>query len=250
MRESQFYTGVDNITNEYGANDPVAIAKAAKNTVFVWEYETVLQNPTLAKQIVARSTEGSVMDARFFTANSDGSFTSISNGKKIQKGFLAWYEANLGLYRLGLPLDDEYVIAGKGTATIQIFERGALVWDAARVYDNPPDVPAGDIYFAHINSGEVLKFLTPAPAVGGGPGAEGAPVPAAATPVEVSPAPAPEPAPVPAPAPQVGQLQAEITLLQGQLAVLRSALSGVRQVLDPISTADVQLADAMKKAGF
>ena len=145
---------------------------------------------------------------------------------------------------LGLPLDNEYVIPGKGTATIQIFERGALVWDTARAYDDPIGVGADSIYFAHINSGEVLKFilaLAPAPAAapaGGGPAGEA-----------VS-APSENPAPSPTSSNELLALKAEVSALQGQLSTLHSALAGVRQVLDPISSADAQLVDAMKKAGF
>ena len=52
-----------------------------------------------------------------------------------------------------------HVIPKWARAVIQIFERGALVWDTARVYDNPVGVGSDSIYFAHINSGEVLKFI-------------------------------------------------------------------------------------------
>ena len=78
--------GVD-ITNEYGANDPVAIAAKSANSVFVWEYETVLQNPALATQIVARSSKGLPMNPTFFTANSDGIFHGHSDRQEDREGF-------------------------------------------------------------------------------------------------------------------------------------------------------------------
>ena len=151
--------GVD-ITNEYGANDPLNIAKPY-STVFLWEYETALANMSLSQAIASRNgpVQGMSMDPSFFTANSDGSYTCKQTGFKIQKGFLTWYENNGGLFRLGLPLNNEYVIPNMGTATIQMFERGALVWDTGKVYDNVPGTPSDSIYFAHINSGEVLKFI-------------------------------------------------------------------------------------------
>ena len=92
------------------------------------------------------------------------------------------------------------------------------------MYDNPVGVGSDSIYFAHINSGEVLKFiLALAPA-------------APAAPAQ--------------PSADVAALQAQVTSLQGQLSTLHSSLVAVRQVLGPLSAADQQLSDAMTKAGF
>ena len=127
-----------------------------------------------------------------------------------------------------MPLTDE-AVTGVGASTSQVFERGALVWDVARVFDNPP--VSGDALLGHIDKGVVLDFFAPKPA---------------AAPAPVSPA----PAPAPAPSADAAALQAQVTSLQGQLSTLHSSLVAVRQVLGPLSAADQQLFDAMTKAGF
>ena len=83
---------------------------------------------------VTTSPQGSQMDLQFFTPNADGSFHCIANGKRSSTVFLTLYEANDGLFRLGFPLTDEYGDPAMARPPSQIFERGALVWDAARVY--------------------------------------------------------------------------------------------------------------------
>jgi hypothetical protein len=190
-----------------------------ENELVIYSYATLQAADICGLLMLNVTGELTPLDSQFFKSNADGSFTCIQTGFNVQHGFLTYYEANNGLFRLGLPLDNEHEIPGKGAATIQIFERGALVWDTAKAYDNVPGVGSDSIYFAHINSGEVLSFVSAL-------------------------------APTSAPDPQVAQLKAQVASLQGQIAGLHSPLVAVRQVLDPIANADNELASAMKAAGF
>ena len=136
----------------------------------IYSYETLAQADIcgLLMLNVVSQPIGAAMDSQFFKQNSDGSYTCIQTGHTLKHGFLTFYEVNGGQFRLGLPLQDEHAIPGHGAAMIQIFERGALVWDTAKVYDNVPGTGSDSIYYAHINSGEVLSFiaslLAPTPA--------------------------------------------------------------------------------------
>lgn len=61
-----------------------------------------------------------------------------------------------GLTALGLPLENEQQLAD-GVIT-QRFERGLLVYDPARYYDDPPGVQ-GDVYMAHVRRPEAVNAL-------------------------------------------------------------------------------------------
>ncbi len=140
-----------------------------ENELVIYSYATLQAADIcglLMLNVVGQSV-GAAMDSQFFKQNADGSYTCIQNGLIVQHGFLAFYEANGGLFRLGLPLDNEHEIPGFGAAVIQIFERGALVWDTAKVYDNVPGTGSDSIYYAHINSGQVLAYIAGlAPVIG------------------------------------------------------------------------------------
>ena len=132
-----------------------------ENELVIYSYAT-LQAADICGLLMLNVVDqsiGAAMDTQFFKQNADGSYTCVQNGFIVQHGFLAFYEANGGLFRLGLPLDNEHEIPGFGAAVIQIFERGALVWDTAKVYDNVPGTGSDSIYYAHINSGQVLAYI-------------------------------------------------------------------------------------------
>lgn len=113
--------------------------------------------------------------AQFFFLTSAGKWHCKLTNQEIGGGFLQFYQSVSltapavsvtpqngmtglgGLTLLGLPLTGE-LNPFSGMA-VQIFERGALVWDPKRQLDNPPGL-GSDLYLAHINSGPVLAFLS------------------------------------------------------------------------------------------
>lgn len=100
----------------------------------------------------------------FFYLATNGKWHCKQTAREIGGGILLYYQQVAGSELLGqlgpgLPLTGEIplTISGKNVA-IQIFERGAIVYDPARVYDAPPGV-SGDCYLAHVNNGTVLAWL-------------------------------------------------------------------------------------------
>lgn len=134
--------------------------------VVEWQPPTTAQNAGGSTPVSASLDINSPAVASFFYLTPAGTWHCKLTNQEIGNGFLATYRGmalsapGMGtlnaLALLGLPLTGElHPIAG--TTSVQIFERGALVWDPKRQLDNPPG--AGDTYFAHINSGPVLDFL-------------------------------------------------------------------------------------------
>lgn len=82
----------------------------------------------------------------YFT-ETDPNHWQCKNGHTLQYGVLGYYKRNNGLLTLGLPLSSE-VALDQAPATRQFFERGCLVYDPQRHYDNPPG--SGDVYAAHV----------------------------------------------------------------------------------------------------
>ena len=84
---------------------------------------------------------------------------------------LDWYRSfvgsgNLnGFSDLGLALTDEIPVGqpkegSMAQPVIQVFERGAGLYDPDRVVDNPPGT-VGSIYKAHLDRPEVLAVIAP-----------------------------------------------------------------------------------------
>jgi hypothetical protein len=75
------------------------------------------------------------------------------NGHMLRAGILNAYctwpaqGSEFGLTALGLPLGDEYQV--KPGIAAQRFERGLVVYDPSRIYDNPPG-SSGSCYLGHV----------------------------------------------------------------------------------------------------
>lgn len=159
-----------NMTQDFGSNNPVSIAKAAYDqghtAISVWYYETAAANPSLLDAIYAAFPKGEQpMVIDLSTPRVSNYFEGSSNVWKCkQTGFLVGYailnfyqkfggDALCGLSWLGLPTSPEVGgIKDKPGVTYQRFERGVLVYDPNRLIDNPPG-STGSVYLAHIDSG-------------------------------------------------------------------------------------------------
>jgi hypothetical protein len=165
------------MTQDFGSNDPVSIAKAAHDqghtAISVWYYETAVANPGLLDQIFAAFPKTTITEeeqpmsiditnpivAGYFKASTDGKTWQCKNGYVIGGAILDFYKsfggkALCGLSWLGLPLINELGISGHPGVTCQRFERGVLVFDPSRVNDSPPGLDTKEqVYVAHIDSG-------------------------------------------------------------------------------------------------
>lgn len=155
------------MTQDFGKNDPVSIAKAAHDqghtAISIWHYETAVANPALLDQILAafpkqESEQPMSIDltnpkvAQYFKANG-ATWQCLKTGFLIGGGMLGLYQkfggdALCGLTYLGLPQSGEISVAGHPGVTVQEFERGCLRWDNQHVIDAPPG--AGDTYTVHV----------------------------------------------------------------------------------------------------
>lgn len=112
----------------------------------------------------------------WFLAKSASVWECKQTGKTIQFGLKSLYQKlsidGSALPIPGLPLTGELPFTVKGKqVTVQIFERGILVYDPGHVMDSQPGF--ADAYFAHINNLDLLKLVpglqlptpTPTPAV-------------------------------------------------------------------------------------
>jgi hypothetical protein len=153
-----------NLTQDFGANDPVSIASHAKNqghtAISVWYYDTAVANPGLLDAIYAAFPKGATPVqqygpnssdfASYFTANADGTWTC----KLFNTVLLG---ANLALFSqlstdgqtlpiIGLPRTNElYQTESDGYQwSVQFFERGLIVYDPAHRHDGQPGM--GDSY--------------------------------------------------------------------------------------------------------
>lgn len=193
-----------------------------KNTFAIYSYATLqaaVPCGLLMLDILPTPTTGGNMDPKYFSDAGNGVYKCIQTGKLLGHGILAFYEANSGLTRLGLPKSDEMSVSGKAGVVVQVFERGVVAYDPQRILDNPPG-SSGDCYYAHLTLPEVQQAL----GLGGVPQAEVDSLQA-----------------------QVQQLQAQLQTAQKQVGQLtpdqRTALTSALQVLQP----SAQAVDDIKK---
>lgn len=93
-----------------------------------------------------------------FTEPAAGHWVCSKTGAALTGAFLDAYTsmpssgALAGLTELGLPLHDPQYLnqAQYPQAVAQVFERGVLIYDPLRKFDNPPGV-SGPIYRAHVD---------------------------------------------------------------------------------------------------
>ncbi len=100
--------------------------------------------------------------AQYFHLSSDGSEWIDLNGNPIYGGILADYQSwpakgnHNGFTVFGLPKEAEHDIdgfttpAGKTKPRKQRFERGTIIYDPDRIYDNPPGA-TGNCYAGHVD---------------------------------------------------------------------------------------------------
>lgn len=94
----------------------------------------------------------------YFTETDAEHWTCKNTGKVLQFGVLAFYKAQGGLSRLGLPVSNEIPLVTGAPETRQHFERGCVFYDQGRKYDNPPGA-SGPCYYAHIYSGPAWEAV-------------------------------------------------------------------------------------------
>ena len=145
--------GIDSVRGYWACNGDTETALRAGGAVSpVWyTWANLLASQPDAYCVLPAFGGAPPMDPMYFTANPDGSYTCKSTGQILAHGMLAFYEAEAGLTRLGLPITGEYAVGGSGHTpqpTAQDCERGRMVYDPARVYDNPPGA-RGDVYYGH-----------------------------------------------------------------------------------------------------
>lgn len=179
-----------------------------------------------------------------FTQQADGSWlckeaTKLpSQGAGAEKqhslamGLLAFYQTVPaagtlnGLTALGLPLSDPiFNPDGVAGLSLQLFERGGIMYDPQRKWDNPAGA-TGDCYVVHMDDPRVAAFYY------GTTGSDSA---------------------------EVAQLKAEVTQLQSQIATLQqtqvpadthTTLASVAQLLTPLAQASADVTHLMKELGY
>jgi len=155
------------MTDEFGSNDPVSIAKAAYDqghaAISVWYHETAVANPDLLDQVLSAfpktiqqeeetsmiidiSTPG--INAYFEATNDPQIWKCKQTGFIIGHGILSFYrkfggDSLCGLTYLGLPTSNELGTGIPGVVD-QEFERGKVRYDAGHVAGPPPG--AGPAY--------------------------------------------------------------------------------------------------------
>ena len=87
-----------------------------------------------------------------------------SNGFSIGDSMLVYYRSLPGpamtfgvLPFVGLPLSSKNYV---GSVAYQLFERGVIIYDPNRTFDNPPGA-SGDCYLGKVNDPRVVALLTP-----------------------------------------------------------------------------------------
>lgn len=98
----------------------------------------------------------------WFLAKSASVWECKQTGKTIQFGLKSLYQKlsvdGQALPVVGLPLTGELQLPVKGkNVTVQIFERGVLVYDPGHILDSQPGM--GDAYMAHLNNLDLLKLI-------------------------------------------------------------------------------------------
>jgi hypothetical protein len=150
-----------NLTQDFGANDPVTIAKNAYNqghtAISVWHYDTAVGNPNLLDAVYAAFPKGGNMNTygpgkgdfdQYFTVNSDGNWTCKRFNTVLIGG-------NKGLYSqismdgntlpiIGLPRTNELYQHDTDSYSwsVQFFERGVIVYDPSHRRDSQPGLGA------------------------------------------------------------------------------------------------------------
>ena len=150
-----------NLTQDFGANDPVAIAKAAFNqghtAISVWYYDTAVANPGLLDAVYAAFPKGGNMYTygpgkgdfdTYFALNADSSWTCKRLNTLLMGGNKTLYSQlsidGNSLHIIGLPRTGElYQQDSDGyTWSVQFFERGVIVYDPAHKQDSQPSMGA------------------------------------------------------------------------------------------------------------
>jgi hypothetical protein len=149
-----------NLTQDFGANDPVAIAKAAHDqghtAISVWYYDTAVANPALLDAVYAafpKSIQGGDMSlqladpfaATYFTGD-DTKWHCAATNCDIIGGILTFYRQIQGAVRLPKS-NEQYDIAN---VAYQSFEAGFIVYDPQNQLGKPAG--AGDCYMVMLNS--------------------------------------------------------------------------------------------------
>lgn len=157
-----------NMTQDFGPNDPVSIARAAHNqghtAISVWYYETAVANPSLLDAIYTAFPKGEQSMSIDLTTpgvsnyfeGSDDVWRCKQTDFLVGHGILSFYQkfggdALCGLTYLGLPTSNEIGVSGHPGLVYQRFERAVLAYDPQHIIDSPPG--AGDVYCMHIDSG-------------------------------------------------------------------------------------------------
>ena len=154
------------LTQEFGANDPVAIARNAYNqrhtAISVWYYETAIADPGLLDAVLAAFPKsGGDMTGlygpgkgdfdTFFTVGSDGSWVCKKFNTILAGGNRDLYSRTSidgsALPLVGLPRTNElYQRDADGYAwSVQFCERGLIVYDPEHKRDSQPG--CGSSYF-------------------------------------------------------------------------------------------------------
>lgn len=168
--ESQ-YAGTSNPTGENFLNPPfhssqvqvgVALMRGPEYGTAGWENFPPVDwalDPTPILEAAKRGDMGKTIDltdpvvAGYFGTTPDGQWQCKRTGFIVRKGILSFYcshgkDAFCGLTYLGLPLSNEISITGLPGVVKQEFERGWLVYDPNKKFDNPPG--ASEVYFMHL----------------------------------------------------------------------------------------------------
>lgn len=167
------------MTNEFGANDPTAIAKAAYDqghtALSVWYHEPAIANPGLFDAILAafpkQALGGNNVLTQYTSKSADfhGYFTEIDakhwkcnrNGNIVQFGILGFYQGlsidGQSLPLPGLPTSPEiYTKINGKDVVVQFYERGILVYDPGHGLDSQPGTK--DCYLAKYDDPVIAKL--------------------------------------------------------------------------------------------
>lgn len=157
-----------NLTQEFGANDPVAIAQAAAGqghtAISVWYYDQALANPGLLDAVYAAFPKQGGPTVQQYSPNSsdfNDYFTVDANGNWICKTTSAVIiGGNKALFSqlsidgntlpvIGLPLENEqyHTESDNYRWSTQRFERATMVYDPDHRFDSQPGLGAS--YLSH-----------------------------------------------------------------------------------------------------
>lgn len=168
------YYPVVNLSTNFGANDPLQIAKDSNSPIVAfWEYQSAIGNYTTTVKSIAALLQSQPQEVTmlqiaqvrdfFVEVVKDQRWHCPGTNVDIAFGILAFYRSfgqvgYNGLSIFGLPRTGETRIIGTKQATFQLFERGAILYDPAGEVDKVPGL-AGPCYPAHIDKGPVYSVL-------------------------------------------------------------------------------------------